>query len=60
MTLFGNDDGREKQKVLDRSIDAIRGRFGNESVMRASFLCHEKKAEHVLDKFSPFRATGGL
>ena len=60
MTLFGDDDGREKQKTLDRSIDAIRGRFGDESVMRASFLCCENKSEHSLEKFSPFRSAGGL
>ncbi|MCL1883313.1 MAG: DNA polymerase IV [Defluviitaleaceae bacterium] len=60
MTLLDDDDGREKQKILDRSIDAIRGRFGDESLMRASFLCREKKSEHILEKFSPFRDTGGL
>jgi DNA polymerase-4 len=59
LSLFGQEE-IEKQKQLDRSIDDIRERFGNESVMRASFLCRETKCEHSLDKFSPFRSTGGL
>jgi len=59
LTLWGEDD-REKQRTLDRSIDAIRRRFGDKSVMRASFLCREEKKDHTLDKFSPFRSTGGL
>jgi len=55
------DDGEtEKQKALDHAIDKIRQRFGDESIMRASFLCDETKKSHKLDKFSPFRATGGL
>ncbi|MDR0272649.1 MAG: DNA polymerase IV, partial [Clostridiales bacterium] len=58
MTLDGEE--REKQKILDRSIDKIRMRFGDDSVMRASFLCKNEKNEHNLDRFSPFRATGGL
>jgi DNA polymerase-4 len=33
---------------------------GDSSVMRASFLCKDEKRDHTLDKFSPFRSTGGL
>ena len=59
LTLFGQEE-IDKQKKLDASIDAIRTRFGDASVMRASFLCKEDKRDHSLDKFSPFRQTGGL
>ena len=70
----------DRQKKLDTSIDAIRTRFGDEAVMRASFLraldrgddtpestSHSdgfvssgKKSDFTLNRFSPFRATGGL
>ena len=50
----------EKLKKVDRSVDIIRQRFGDEAVMRATFLCDGYKDGHSLDKFSPFRATGGL
>ncbi|MBQ4373319.1 MAG: DNA polymerase IV [Lachnospiraceae bacterium] len=37
------DMGRsEKQKKLDRAIDSIRNRFGEDSVVRASFVEHEE------------------
>jgi len=59
ISLF--DQGEtEKFKKIDRSIDVIRERFGDKAVMRASFLCQGKKEGHSLDKFSPFRSTGGL
>jgi len=55
------DDGEvDKQKKLDHAIDKVRRRFGDNAIMRASFLCDETKKSHKLDKFSPFRATGGL
>jgi len=70
----------DRQKKLDASIDAIRTRFGDEAVMRASFLrafdrsddtpestSHSdgfvsggKKSDFTLNRFSPFKATGGL
>ena len=34
LSLF-EDPGREKQKKLDRALDEIRGKFGNDSVVRA-------------------------
>jgi DNA polymerase-4 len=55
-----NENFSEKQKTLDRAIDKIRIRFGDEAVMRASFLCRNAKESHSLEKFSPFRSTGGL
>jgi DNA polymerase-4 len=59
LSLFGQDES-DKQKTLDRAVDAIRERLGDESIMRASFLCRDTKENHSLDKFSPFRSTGGL
>jgi DNA polymerase-4 len=59
LSLFGQHD-IDRQKKLDASIDAIRRRFGDEAVMRASFLCKDDKRDHTLDRFSPFRSTGGL
>jgi len=59
LSLFGQAEN-DKLKTLDRAIDAIRERLGDESVMRASFLCNDKKENHSLDRFSPFRSTGGL
>lgn len=34
MSLFGEED-KEKQKKLDKALDRIRSRYGNDSVMRA-------------------------
>jgi len=59
LSLFGQND-TDKQKTLDRAIDIIRERLGDKSVMRASFLCNDTKENHSLDRFSPFRSTGGL
>jgi DNA polymerase-4 len=59
LSLFGQDE-IDKQRKLDASIDGIRHKFGDASVMRASFLCKEEKRDHTLDKFSPFKQTGGL
>ena len=59
LSLF-DQPARDKQKKLDRAVDAMRERFGDEALMRASFLCHEKKENHSLYRFSPFRSTGGL
>jgi len=59
LTLF--DQGEtDKFKRLDRTIDTIRERFGDKSVMRASFLCRETKEDHSLYKFSPFRSQAAL
>jgi len=59
ISLFDTGE-TEKLKKIDRSVDAIRERFGDQSIMRASFLCEGTKDGHSLDKFSPFRSTGGL
>jgi len=59
LSLFGQEI-IDKQQRLDTAIDGIRARFGDAAVMRAGFLCTEKKDGHTLDKFSPFKATGGL
>jgi DNA polymerase-4 len=59
LSLF-DQPNTDKQKNIDRAVDDIRERFGDESVMRASFLCGDKKSDHSLEKFSPFRSTGGL
>jgi DNA polymerase-4 len=59
LALFGQGE-IDKQKKLDTAIDKIRRRFGDASVMRAGFLCKDEKKDHTLDKFSPFRSTGGL
>ncbi|MCL2527390.1 MAG: DNA polymerase IV [Defluviitaleaceae bacterium] len=59
MTLFDQGD-TDKVKKLDQAVDTIRQRFGDESVMRASFLCRDTKKEHSLYKFSPFLSTGAL
>ena len=59
ISLFDTGE-TDKLKKLDRSIDTIRERFGDEAVMRASFLCRDSKEGHNLYKFSPFRSTGGL
>ena len=34
MSLFGEEE-REKQKNLDKALDKIRNKYGNDSVMRA-------------------------
>ena len=34
MTLFGEEE-KEKQKNLDKALDQIRNKYGNDSVMRA-------------------------
>jgi DNA polymerase-4 len=59
LSLFGQNE-TDKQKTIDRAIDAIRERLGDESVMRASFLCRDTKENHSLERFSPFKSTGGL
>jgi DNA polymerase-4 len=59
LSLFGQRES-DRQGLADRSIDAIRYKYGDQSVMRASFLCRNKKENHDLDKFSPFKATGSL
>ncbi|MCL2604823.1 MAG: DNA polymerase IV [Defluviitaleaceae bacterium] len=59
LNLFGQEE-TDRQMRLDASIDSIRRRFGDEAVMRASFLCKDEKRDHTLDRFSPFRSTGGL
>jgi len=59
MSLFDQGD-TDKVKKLDRSIDTIRERFGDNAIMRATFLSQEKKKDHSLYKFSPFRSTGTL
>jgi len=59
ISLFDRGE-TEKFKKIDRSVDTIRERFGDKAVMRASFLCQSNKESHNLDKFSPFRSTGGL
>lgn len=42
MSLFG-DERREKMKKLDKALDSIRGRFGDESVQRASTTSISKR-----------------
>ena len=57
LSLFGQGEA-DKNRKLDRSIDSIRERFGDEALMRASFLCRDSKENHSLYRFSPFRSTG--
>lgn len=59
LSLF-DQQARDKQKKLDRSIDAMRERFGDEALMRASFLCKDTKENHSLYRFSPFRSAAML
>lgn len=41
MSLFGEEE-REKQKKLDKALDKIRSRYGNDSVMRAGIGAFRK------------------
>lgn len=38
---FFDEQDRDKKNALDSAIDCIRGRYGNDAVMRAIFLDHE-------------------
>jgi DNA polymerase-4 len=76
LSLFNGRSNIEKQKRLDSAIDAIRNRYGDQALMRAAFLrasaetdasSHNdnfntggKKSDYTLNRFSPFKATGGL
>lgn len=44
MNIFGGED-YEKLEKLDHAVDSIRTRFGNDAIMRASFL--KKPVEHM-------------
>ena len=44
MNIFGGED-YEKLEKLDHAVDSIRIRFGNDAIMRASFL--KKPVEHM-------------
>ncbi len=46
MSLFGETE-HEKLEKLDKAMDQIRERYGNNAVMRASFLAEEKPVEHL-------------
>ena len=59
LRLLGQESA-DRNRKLDRSVDEIRSRFGDSSVMRASYLCRRTREEYSLKKFSPFRSTGGL
>ena len=61
LSLFEKID-YEKQEKLDEAVDSIRRRFGNDSVMRASFLANGRKREGAeYRKWSPviFDHMGG-
>lgn len=45
MSLFDNTD-YEKMEKMDQAVDAIRKKFGNDAIMRASFL-DNKKVENM-------------
>lgn len=49
LSLFDNPKN-EKQKKLDMAIDSIRGKFGDNSIKRASFLSDDTICPHKVGK----------
>jgi DNA polymerase-4 len=48
LTLFGDEERRERQEALDRAVDEARRRFGPFAVRRASVM-----ADELLGMFNP-------
>lgn len=46
MSLFA-EENYEKQEKLDKAVDKIRSKYGNNAVMRASFLQEDRPVEHL-------------
>ena len=61
LSLFGNENARQKQQALDSAVDDIRRRFGHFSVQRASVLSDrplggiDPKGDHVIHPVAFFK-----
>lgn len=49
ISLF-DDPGQQKKKEFEKAVDAIRNRYGIDSVMRASFLKKDSIVDHAASK----------
>ena len=49
MSLF-EDERQKKMRAMEKAVDAIRGRFGIDSVQRASFLKEDAPTEHAVSR----------
>ena len=56
LSLFDEGIHYEKLRKLDQAMDAIRNRYGNDSVMRASFL-KEERIDHITGGISREKRT---
>ena len=61
LSLFDDQEGREKQEQLERAIDTLRNRFGHHCVQRASLLSDKPlgginpKGDHVIHPVGYFK-----
>lgn len=49
MSLFETEQDR-KRLEMEKAVDAIRSRFGTDSIKRASFLCRDSLVDHAASK----------
>lgn len=49
MSLFTNEH-QEKMRAMEKAVDAIRGRFGIDSIQRASFLKEDSPTPHAISR----------
>jgi len=61
LSLFGDEEHRQKQEVIDRTVDDLRRRFGHFSIQRATVLADaplcgiNPKNDHVIHPVGFFR-----
>ena len=49
LSLF-SDPVMEKKKEMEKTVDAIREKFGTDSIKRASFLANDSIVDHAVGK----------
>ena len=65
LSIFGDEERRQKQEVLDRTVERLRYRFGHNIVQRASLLVDaplggiNPKGDHVVHPVGFFKGSMG-
>jgi DNA polymerase-4 len=61
LSLFGDEERRQKQEALDRAVDEVRRRFGHFAIQRASVMADgslgsiNPKGDHIIHPVGFFR-----
>ena len=57
MSLFETEQDR-RRKALEQAVDAIRGKYGVDSIKRASFLKEDALVDHAVSKRKHLKQEG--